>query len=51
MERKMMTRWANNQALTPSLAQDFKRAQCDFEGKSERMLEKEWSCNSFEMFC
>jgi hypothetical protein len=45
-----MTRWANNQALVPSLAQDFKHAQYDFEGKLKRMLEKERSCNISEMF-
>ncbi len=45
-----MTRWPNNQALAPNLAQDFICAQCDFEGKLKRMLEKEWSCNISEMF-
>jgi hypothetical protein len=45
-----MTRWVNNQVLAPSLAQDFKHAQYDFEGKLERMFEKERSCNICEMF-
>jgi hypothetical protein len=41
--KKKMTRWANNQVLVLGPAQDFKCAQCESQGKSERMLKKEWS--------
>lgn len=38
-----------NQVFTPGPTQDLKCAQCKLEDMLEMMLEKEWSCNLFEI--
>jgi hypothetical protein len=47
--KKRMIGWANNQALTLGPAYNLKSVWCELEGKSKRMLIKEWSCNLFEI--
>jgi hypothetical protein len=48
--KEIMIGWINNQVPTSNLAHNLKRAQCELDGKSERMSVKEWSCNLFEIF-
>jgi hypothetical protein len=49
-QKKGMNRQSNNQAPTPSPAHDLKHVQCESDGKSKRMLIKEWSCNLSKIF-
>jgi hypothetical protein len=48
--KKGMTQRINNQVPALGLAHNFKCSQCESDGKSERMLLKEWSCNLSKIF-
>ncbi len=48
--KKRIIGWINNQAPTSNPTHDFKHVQCELDGKLERMLVKEWSCNLSEIF-
>jgi len=48
--KKRIIRWTNNQVLTSNPTHNLKHVGCELDGKLERMLVKEWSCNLSEIF-